>query len=253
VLDTAALHARITQAEVAARIGVTPGPRLRDRARHGRRDWGPEASGQSIRPNEPGPTAGEVTGPPGAPAVLFHSVEPQAISGNVRAHDGSSRGEDGAPGGIHLSGLAERQRDHAWSTCAAVDHGARPPRPGRRPRPNGGQVTGNDLGSGELAGPQLIGPTPMVAQVAGRHGPGQHQLPGEPRARRPGSSWATSPAVSYPATGRGLSSGLRPGGHVQQPLFEIGPCPAPLRHRAEDLLKHRKLLVVRGQHRRPST
>jgi hypothetical protein len=26
-------------------------------------------------------------------AVLFHSVEPQAVSGNVREHDGSSRGE----------------------------------------------------------------------------------------------------------------------------------------------------------------
>jgi hypothetical protein len=44
-----------------------------------------------------------------------------------------------------------------------------------------------------------------------------------------------------------LPSGLRPGVHVQQPVFEIGPCPAPLRERAEDLLQQRKLLVVRGQ------
>lgn len=36
MLDTAVRHGRITQAEVAARIGVTPGPRLRGRARQGK-------------------------------------------------------------------------------------------------------------------------------------------------------------------------------------------------------------------------
>jgi hypothetical protein len=48
-------------------------------------------------------------------------------------------------------------------------------------------------------------------------------------------------------TGSRLSSGLRPRAHIQQPLFEIGPCLAPRRERAEDLLQHRKLLVERGQ------
>ena len=49
-------------------------------------------------------------------------------------------------------------------------------------------------------------------------------------------SWATGPTVSHPVATAGLLSGLRLAAHVQQLLFEIGPCLAPLGERAEGLL-----------------
>jgi hypothetical protein len=45
----------------------------------------------------------------------------------------------------------------------------------------------------------------------------------------------------------GLLPGSGTAAQVQQPLFKLGPGPAPLRERAEDLLQHRKLLIEGGQ------
>jgi hypothetical protein len=45
----------------------------------------------------------------------------------------------------------------------------------------------------------------------------------------------------------GLPASLRPLAHVQELLLKIGPRPAPLRERAEDVFQQRELLVKRRQ------
>ena len=92
-------------------------------------------------------------------------------------------------------------------------------------------------------------PRPLQRRVRDRLG-GLQRRNGMRPARPPGS--CTVGGIRYPAPAvirasrldrAGLVSGRRPAAHVQQPLFEICPRPAPLRERGQDLLHRRELLV----------